>query len=49
MGQRSQGYKSVEYIAFGYGALKESRDNAHLIALVIKLFQTLGPEYKMHF
>ena len=43
-----QGYKVVQYIAFRYRDLKEGRDGAHLIASV-KPFQTLGPEYEMHF
>ena len=44
-----QGYKVEEYISLRYrDDLKEGRDGAHLIALV-KLFQTLGPEYEMHF
>ena len=43
-----QGYKVVQYIAFRYRDLKEGRDGAHLIASV-KPFQTLGPEYEIHF
>ena len=43
-----QGYKVVQYIDFRYRDLKEGRDGAHLIASV-KPFQTLGPEYEMHF
>ena len=43
-----QGYKVVRYIAFRHLDLKEGSDGAHLIASV-KLFQTLGPEYEMHF
>ena len=47
-GPSPQGYKVVQYIAFRYRDLKEGRDGAHLIASV-KPFQTLGPEYEMHF
>ena len=43
-----QGYEVVQYIAFRYPDLKEGRDGALLIASV-KPFQTLGPEYEMHF
>ena len=43
-----QGYKVVQYNAFRYLDLKEGSDGAHLIASV-KPFQTLGPEYEMHF
>ena len=43
-----QGYKVVRYNAFRYLDLKEGSDVAHLIASV-KPFQTLGPEYEMHF
>ena len=45
-----QGYKVVwyRYNAFRYLDLKEGSDGAHLIASV-KPFQTLGPEYEMHF
>ena len=43
-----QGYKVAQYIAFRYRDLKEGRDGAHLIASV-KPFQTLGPEYEIHF
>ena len=45
---RAQGYKVVRYNAFRYLDLKEGSDGAHLIASV-KPFQTLGPEYEMHF
>ena len=41
-------YKVVQPIAFRYLDLKEGRDGAHLIVSV-KPFQTLGPEYEMHF
>ena len=43
-----QGYKVVRYNAFRYIDLKEGSDGAHPIASV-KPFQTLGPEYEMHF
>ena len=43
-----QGYKVVRYNAFRYLDLKKGSDGAHLIASV-KPFQTLGPEYEMHF
>ena len=46
--RRPQGYKVVRYNAFRYLDLKEGSDGAHLIASV-KPFQTLGPEYEMHF
>ena len=39
---------SMVYNAFRYLDLKEGSDGAHLIASV-KPFQTLGPEYEMHF
>ena len=45
---RAPGLQSRQYIAFRYRDLKEGRDGAHLIASV-KPFQTLGPEYEMHF
>ena len=45
---RPQGYKVIWYNAFRYLDLKEGSDGAHLIASV-KPFQTLGPEYEMHF
>ena len=38
----------VQYIAFRYRDFKEGRDGALLIASV-KQFQTLGPEYEIHF
>ena len=45
-----QGYKVVQYIAFRYRDFKEGRDGALLIAsLSVKQFQTLGPEYEIHF
>ena len=43
-----QGYKVVQYNAFRYLVLKEGSGGAHLIASA-KPFQTLGPEYEMHF
>ena len=44
-----QGYKVVWYNAFRYLDLTElGSDGAHLIASV-KPFQSLGPEYEMHF
>ena len=39
----------VRYNAFRYLDLKEGSDGAHLIASVKPYFQTLGPEYEMHF
>ena len=45
---RAPGLQSSTYIAFRFGDLKDGRDGAHLIASV-KPFQTLGPEYEMHF
>ena len=43
-----EGYKVVRYNAFRYLDLKEGSDGAHRIASV-KPFQTLGPEYEVHF